>query len=326
MGASSLAFQEWASNEGVSHTSNIDDIRGKRLLIDAEHLLDTLLTAQPSREPLLPALGGLPFALKKHVDAYLQGVKDAELKATFVFEGVTPECKDRAAIARESRQAAASLNEAWSLYGQGKADNAVAEFGKSCKFCYVLGCLSGRLTDREAGNYQTYHILRWFRSYLRKQEQMTITAPSVVSAQLNYMQSQNMGDFVVGTMSCFIFGAVTIALSFDWDAKIFTWVNKGHVLTKLALNDAQFVDLALLSGLSILAPAPVPEVENSAAPMQPARLLFSRGHNDGLLVCETLKNDAYTELYKKAKTTVTHCPVVTRDGKLQMSKDRKSVV
>jgi hypothetical protein len=138
MGASTLAFADWASAEGLTFSNPIDGLRDKKILVDAEQWLDILLTAQPYREPLLPALGGLPFALKKHIDAHLTNLKDARITPTFVFNGLDLTCRDRAAISRQSRVASTCLNEAWGLYGQGKADDAVAEFGKSCKQLFGL--------------------------------------------------------------------------------------------------------------------------------------------------------------------------------------------
>lgn len=132
MGLHTLAFKEWATTEGVTSTGSIEQLRDKRLAIDGQDWLDTLLTSLTSREPLLPALGGLPFALKKHVSEHLANFHSAGITPTFVFNGLDLACRDRATVARESRVAVASLDEAWRLYGENKADNAVAEFGKSC--------------------------------------------------------------------------------------------------------------------------------------------------------------------------------------------------
>lgn len=132
MSSSALSFWEWAAQEGCTSSGPLDQLKDKRIIIDAEAFVDILLTSAPTREPLLPALGGLPFALKKHVDAHIAGFRDYGITPTFVFPGLDFACKDRASIARESRAAASSLNEAWNLYSQSKADEAVAEFGKSC--------------------------------------------------------------------------------------------------------------------------------------------------------------------------------------------------
>jgi len=132
MATRASAFREWANNESLTTTGPIEQLKDKRVVIDAEDFLETILTSQATREPLLPALGGLPFALRKHVDAYLANLKEAQITPTFIFNGLDLACKDRATISRDSRQAARSLDEAWNLYSQSRADEAVAEFGKSC--------------------------------------------------------------------------------------------------------------------------------------------------------------------------------------------------
>ena len=137
MSSSAQAFSEWAVQEGCISSGPLSQLKEKRVIIDADAFVDNLLTSASTREPLLPALGGLPFALKKHVDAHIAGFRDQSITPSFVFPGIDLACRDRASIARESRAAAQSLNEAWNLYSQSKADEAVAEFGKSCKFMFL---------------------------------------------------------------------------------------------------------------------------------------------------------------------------------------------
>ncbi|KAK6441843.1 hypothetical protein LTR95_001922 [Oleoguttula sp. CCFEE 5521] len=287
MGLHILAFKEWATHDGVTVSGTIDQLRDKRVAIDAEDWLNTLLTAQTTREPLLPALGGLPFALKKHVNEHLEGFRSAGITPTFVFNGLDLACRDRAAIAKESRIAAASLDEAWRLYGESKADDAVAEFGKSC-------------------TYGTYHILRWLRSYLHTEGVRIQIAPTAAAAQVVALYNENFADAVVGSMSCLLYGASKVILSLDWETKFFVWADKPKCLTKLHLNDDQFIDLCLLSGLTILAPPPIPEIELNPAPLIAARELLARCNNDGLLACDSLKNDAYKLLFQKARAAITH--------------------
>ena len=132
MASRAQAFRDWVAGESLTTSGPIDQLKDKRITIDAEDFLETILTSHASREPLLPALGGLPFALRKHVDAYIANFQGANITPTFVFNGLDLACKDRATIARDSRLAARSLDEAWNLYSQSRADEAVAEFGKSC--------------------------------------------------------------------------------------------------------------------------------------------------------------------------------------------------
>jgi hypothetical protein len=175
-----------------------------------------------------------------------------------------------------------------------------------------------------SGTYQTYHILRWFQAYLRQQGYVTLTAPSVAAAQLVRMEEEGSGDAIVGAMSCFLFGAERTILSFDWENKTFLWVMKKDVLNKLNLNSTQFVDLCLLSGLTVLAPAPLSEIEESTTPIQPARALMSRAMNDGLVVCEQLKDKPYLALFEKARAAVTHITTLKQGGEVVLASPESS--
>ena len=133
MGSNALAFKDWASSEDCVASAPVDQLRNVHVGIDAEDYLHSLLVTG-SREPLLPALGGLPFSLKKRVDDDLLGFRDAGIEPLFVFNGLDLACKDRASILRESRKASGILESAWSTYDEGKGEAAVSLFGKACKF------------------------------------------------------------------------------------------------------------------------------------------------------------------------------------------------
>lgn len=133
MGSESLAFKEWAKSEGLLQSFPIDEgCRDKELGIEAEDYLNTLLTNSQTREPLLPALGGLPFALKEHIDKDLDHFRQSGIIPTFVFNGLELGCRDRKTISKESQKAAQILDQAWSVYDQGRGDDAVVAFGKAC--------------------------------------------------------------------------------------------------------------------------------------------------------------------------------------------------
>ena len=66
--AESHPFKDWALSQGFVQKADLDALRGTTIGIDAEDYLYTLIAEQPTREPLLPAIGGAPFALQQHVD------------------------------------------------------------------------------------------------------------------------------------------------------------------------------------------------------------------------------------------------------------------
>lgn len=133
MGSNALAFKNWAVNENVITTTPVEHFKGKRIGIDADDYLQSLLVSG-NREPLLPAHGGQPFTLQKRVDEDLEGFQAAGIEPIFVFNGLDAACRDRTSILNDSRRASAVLNEAWQIYDQGKGEEAVANFGKACKY------------------------------------------------------------------------------------------------------------------------------------------------------------------------------------------------
>lgn len=129
-----LAFKDWALKEAAYWTFGIEQLRGSKLGIDAEEYLAGLLIAQ-NREPLLPALGGLPFSLKQRVDEDVQRFHDAGIQPTFVFNGLDLACRDRSSILKASLRATETLDSAWRIYDAGKGDEAVSAFGRACECC-----------------------------------------------------------------------------------------------------------------------------------------------------------------------------------------------
>jgi hypothetical protein len=128
-----MAFKEWARSEGMLMSGDVAEFRDATVGFDAEDYLNSLLNNVSTREPLLPALGGLPFALRQHVDRDLSNLEDAGIKALFMFNGLDIACRDRKSIMRESQKATKTLDEAWSVYDLGRGDDAVVAFGKACK-------------------------------------------------------------------------------------------------------------------------------------------------------------------------------------------------
>lgn len=133
MDTESLAFKAWAHAEGLVVPADLAEFRKSKIGIDAEDYLSTRLTDAQTREPLLPALGGLPFALRQHVDSDLENFKKAGIEPLFVFNGMDCAFKDRKSIVKESQKAITLLDEAWKVYDQGRGDEAVVAFGKACK-------------------------------------------------------------------------------------------------------------------------------------------------------------------------------------------------
>lgn len=133
MGSESLAFKDWLRNEGLLHTGNIKQIFDDTIIgFEADDYLNSILTNVTTREPLLPALGGLPFGLQHHVDTDLDRFETAGIRPYFIFNGLDTACRDRKSVLNESQKASKTLHDAWTIYDSGRGDDAVVAFGKAC--------------------------------------------------------------------------------------------------------------------------------------------------------------------------------------------------
>jgi len=127
------AFKEWAKAESLETAGGIEQLKGTSIAIDGADYLNSILTSTATREPLLPALGGLPFALQKNVDRDLKNFEEADVRPIFVFSGLDVASWDYSMVGKESRKVVKTLEDAWTAYDSGRADDAVTAFGKVCE-------------------------------------------------------------------------------------------------------------------------------------------------------------------------------------------------
>ncbi|KAK0318338.1 hypothetical protein LTR91_010218 [Friedmanniomyces endolithicus] len=296
------AFKEWVQSEGLETSGKIDQFRKSCIAFDAEDYLDTLLTATLSREPLLPALGGLPFALQKHIDDDLQRFRDAEIKPIFVFNGLQAASKDGTMVAREGKRAAKILDEAWGIYDQGRGEDAVNAFGKAC-------------------TYKIQHISRWLSAHLHKAGVTALTAPYSAAPQLVYMQQQGFCDGIAGSAACLVFGSERVITSIAWDSGVVSWVESAACQGRLMFSAEGFADLMLLSGcVPTLLPA-YAEAEGELPHIQALRGILTQMRGDGYALLlqrqQQHKDEEYLDAFRKARFAIKHSVYTKIDGTVE---------
>ena len=121
------SFDEWANGRG--QTLSLSVLKGASIGVDASHYLDQHLNHHATKEPLLIALGGFPFALKANIEKELQALKAAGITCVFVFNGLDfgKREPDFSAQAESSR----ALEQAWEFYDQQQADQVVDAFSSA---------------------------------------------------------------------------------------------------------------------------------------------------------------------------------------------------
>jgi len=102
-------------------------LKGAVIGIDASHYINQHLLNQSTREALLGALGGFPFALRANIEKELQTFKNLGVGCVFVFNGLEFGKKEQ----RAQPASQSSFEQAWNLYDQQQADQVVDAFSSA---------------------------------------------------------------------------------------------------------------------------------------------------------------------------------------------------
>jgi hypothetical protein len=170
-------FKEWSEN--LQENAAFSSIAGSTIGIEAAEYLNRIQefrlprdkTAGVQPEPLLPALGGVPFGLARVVRIHLEIWRRYNIKPIFVFSGLNL-LKDSFA---ESEQASRRLAEAWTYYDANNAALAVETFKES---------KAVKATD----------LFRFLQTILRENSVAWMVAPYTASAQVSCEHSCNSCD------------------------------------------------------------------------------------------------------------------------------------
>lgn len=114
--------------------AKLEELAGYKIAIEASWYLQNLLDTPPAKEPLLSALGGLPFWLKAEIEEDLDQWKKYNVTPLFIFDGLSIVGKEEMAL-RTAKDGARRSEEAWALYNVAKTleqtKDAVTAFGNS---------------------------------------------------------------------------------------------------------------------------------------------------------------------------------------------------
>jgi hypothetical protein len=133
-------LDDWVS--GISaRTSSLplSALKGAVVGIDASHYISQHLLHPSTREPLLIALGGFPFALRSNIEKELQAFKDLGVACVFVFNGLDFGKKNQRPHAHH--ETVRAFEHAWELYDQQQADQVVDAFSSvgMGSVCFCVG-------------------------------------------------------------------------------------------------------------------------------------------------------------------------------------------
>ncbi|KAM5473767.1 hypothetical protein MferCBS49748_000731 [Microsporum ferrugineum] len=302
---STRPLDEWVNSR--AQTFDIATLKNSAIGIHATHYLDLHLNHYVTKEPLLIALGGFPFALQANITRELQALKAADVTPVFVFDGLDAgkPYPDFSAQAENTK----ALNQAWEYYDQQQADQVVDAF-------------SG------AGSTHPESLYRFLQRILQGEGINFIVAPYAASAQLAYLEKEphRFIDAVFGPTELFLFDVEKIITKMDTELRHFSWVTKSFCQEELGrLSNEQFTDLCLLLGspfLPTFPPFETPAYTGKRVNIRDAIGMFNSAGRNALTLCSQFEEHQrvheldYTDRFKRAFMTVKHHVIMDADGKV----------
>jgi hypothetical protein len=220
----------------------ISDLQDCAIGIDATYYCNIFLSKYPYHEPLLVALGGLT-GIKDHIEKVLDQFKEHNITPFFVFDGQPQTCEEELAL-RIGTEMNALTNEAWDLYFDGKATDAVLKFSAITTMCrpQVLYPLLKRI--------------------LRRRNLHFLVAPFNASAQLAHldMVDSDQCAAIMGSHELLLYPiSDNIITSLDWEKGNVEFISKKSIFDAiraasngLHVNEPLFIDGLLLLGTNSL--------------------------------------------------------------------------
>ncbi|KAJ6113118.1 XPG N-terminal [Penicillium capsulatum] len=316
--------------------------------IDASFYLDRHLKNQSTREALLGALGGFPFALKANIEKELQTFKNLGVGCIFVFNGLDFGKKQKDLRNRAQAASVRSFEQAWDLYDQQQADQVVDAFSNAGMIFYLYPFPSWSTSAPDVGDihwilpsYATTTdqycysgtpppetLYKFLQRILNQNGISFLVAPYSAAAQLSYLArgSSPIVDAVFGPSETLMFDLDKLVVRIDSEPAKFHWITKQTCQEELGrLSNDQFVEFCLLLGSSFLRSFPL--FENPAFPgkhpaVRDALPMFNAAGRSALTLCAQFEDDRriqdleYTDRYKRAFLVVKHHVYMDIDGRV----------
>ena len=170
----------------LSEMAPLGELDGAVIGIEASHYLNRLLVNPTLKEPLLAALGGLPFTMRSTVTNDIVAFRDAGITPVFVFDGM--DVNKTKALFQQADEAVRANTTAWNLYNQHQAENAVAAFGESCRI--LLDANMTHESNNTPGAVTAESFYRYFQLLLTELGVDFQVAPYSAIAQVSALKAE----------------------------------------------------------------------------------------------------------------------------------------
>ncbi|KAL5115557.1 hypothetical protein ACEQ8H_006533 [Pleosporales sp. CAS-2024a] len=305
-------FEQWNAN--IGELSELQELAGCRVGVEAADYLTTRILNSPrAKEPLVPALGGLPLALQQHIDEDLEAFERAGIEPWFVFSGLDLTKQDEP-FRQKQDEAAVNAN-AWNLYDTHQAEASVAKFGESS---YVTA----------------EDLFPALQAILARREARFTVAPYSAWAQLAYMERTGFCAAISGSSDILLFECDKFITAWDFEESKFRWTKRARCIGDLErfanngpVTDDIFVDALVLAGSPFLPTLPNLSSPNRTDLLKPHAAIkmimsMNNGKSGHAVVVNNhddprFKQIEYMERYQKARSAIRNHPIYTIEGKIE---------
>ncbi|KAH0547560.1 hypothetical protein FGG08_000285 [Glutinoglossum americanum] len=311
-----------------AQTYPLSALKDAVLGIEAAHYLNRLLNNPPSKEPLLSALGGFPFALKTYIESDLETLKRNGIVPLFVFSGMDIAKKDKPFS--NLNDSALANTRAWELYDQHQAVQAVETFGNSGRDSYTTLAQQGSSSSNSViASIKPESLFRFFQKILRTHNLEFMVAPYSAWGQLAYLEKhpKQFVDAIVGSSELFLFDVDKVITKLDLVGLQFSWLSKRACQEELGksrgISDDMFIDACMLSGSSFLPTFPPLDDPRKSDTIRDSITMMFAFNRSVTAVCTHYQDHAqvqqmgYLDKYKRGRLAVKHHVVFTEDGRVE---------
>ncbi|KAJ5433062.1 uncharacterized protein N7458_012218 [Penicillium daleae] len=336
-------LDEWTV--GRTQSLPLSALKGAVIGLDASHYIQQHLVNQSTREALLGALGGFPFALKANIEKELQTFKSLGVGCIFVFNGLDFGKQDEKP--RNQSAMVRSFEQAWELYDQQQADQVVDAFSNAGMTTLLaqmsdiwspslpprILCASPPMAlvdadDDTSGTPPPETLYKFLQRILFQNGISFMVAPYSACAQLAYLArgANPVIDAVYGPSETLMFDIDKLVTRIEIEPAQFSWLTKQTLQEELGrLSNEQFLDFCLLLGSPFLRSFPL--FENPAFPgklptVRDALPMFNAAGRSALTLCAQFEDERrmqeldYTRRYKKAYLVVKHHVFIDIEGRV----------
>ncbi|KPM44014.1 hypothetical protein AK830_g2566 [Neonectria ditissima] len=305
-----LVEDSWINDQASTH--DLSELEQCAIAVDATYYLSQLLDNPPAHEPLLSALGGLT-GIVPHINENLDIWEKHDITPFFIFDGQSVTGQDDISLER-GLKANKKTDEAWNLYSQTAAEEAVTTFGAN------------------PGAFRIQNLYPLLQGILKDRELHFLVAPYTACAQLAYFEmiDSDQCSGVMGSQELLLYPIKdSVIRSFDWDAKTVSAISKKKVMRSLTptASEQRFIDSFLMSGTSFLPPFPA-LLENSMYShynISTAANLMRTSENSVATACASFndilqnKDPNWLDKYHKARMVVNHFVYIAENGEIRVN-------